>query len=96
MAIKEINSQVNEQANAGLQCIRGQLAYMTPENFMFTLKLFLTIKNKDIQRKLDVITSCLRSFVSEMQLFSCILCIEYFSTVADIHLHIHEKHDCAQ
>ena len=54
MAIKEINSQVNEQANAGLQCIRGQLACMTPENFMFTLKLFLTIKNKDIQRKLDM------------------------------------------
>ena len=55
MAIKEINSQVNEQANAGLQRIRGQLAYMTPENFMFTLKLsfFLTIENKDVQRKLD-------------------------------------------
>ena len=55
MAIKEINSQVNEQANAGLQCIRGQLAFMTPENFMFTLKLsfFLTIENKDVQRKVD-------------------------------------------
>ena len=55
MAIKEINSQVNEQANAGLQRIRGQLAYMTPENFMFTLKLsfFLTIENKDVQRKVD-------------------------------------------
>ena len=36
---KGYNSQVNEQANAGLQWIRGQLAYMTPENFMFTLKL---------------------------------------------------------
>jgi len=54
MAIKEINSQVNEQANTGLQRIRGQLAYITPENFMFTLKLFLTIKNKEIQRKLDM------------------------------------------
>ena len=31
MAIKDINSQVNEQANAGLRWIRGQLAYMTPE-----------------------------------------------------------------
>ena len=39
MAIKDVNSQVNEQANAGLQRIRGQLAYMTPENFTFTLKL---------------------------------------------------------
>ena len=53
MAIKEINSQVNEQANAGLRWIRGQLA---PENFMFTLKLFLSIKNKNVQRKLDVST----------------------------------------
>ena len=53
MAIKNINSQVNEQANAGLQRIRGQLAYMTPENFMFTLN---SIKNKDVQRKLDVST----------------------------------------
>ena len=39
MAIKDINSQVSEQANAGLQRIRGQLAYMTPENFMFIPKL---------------------------------------------------------
>jgi len=46
--------KVNEQANAGFQGIRGQLAYMTPENFMLTLKLFLTIKNRDIQRKLDM------------------------------------------
>ena len=56
MAIKDINSQVNQQANAGLQRIQGQLAYMTPENFMFALKLFLSIKNKDVQRKLDVST----------------------------------------
>ena len=40
MAIKEINSQVNEQANAGLQRIRGQLAYMTPENFVYSNTLF--------------------------------------------------------
>ena len=53
MAIKDINSQVNEQANVGLQQIRGQLA---PENFMFTLKLFLSIKNKNVQRKPDVST----------------------------------------
>ena len=59
MAIKEINSQVNEQANAGLQQIRGQLAYMIPENFKFTLKLFLSIKNMDVQRKLDVSTLCI-------------------------------------
>ena len=54
MSLKEINSQVNEQANAGLQRIRGQLAYMTPENFMFTIALYFSIKNSDLQRKLDI------------------------------------------
>lgn len=33
MSLREINSQVNEQANAELQRVRGQLAYMTPQNF---------------------------------------------------------------
>ena len=56
MAIKDINSQANEQANASLQRIRGELAYMTPENFMFTLKLFISTKNKDVERKLDLST----------------------------------------
>ena len=41
MDITALNSQVNEQANAGLQRIRGQLAYMTPSNFILTLCLFL-------------------------------------------------------
>ena len=50
-AFKEINSQVNEQANAGLQRIKGQLAYMSFDNFMLTLSLFLAVKNKDIQNK---------------------------------------------
>ena len=35
--VKAINSQVNEQANASLQRIRGQLAYMTPSNFILTV-----------------------------------------------------------
>ena len=52
--IKAINSQVNEQANAGLQRIKGQLAYMKPDNFMFHLKLFLAISNMDKQNKIDV------------------------------------------
>ena len=47
VALRSINSQVNEQANAGLQIIRGQLAYMTLDNIMFTVSLFLCIKNKD-------------------------------------------------
>ena len=32
--IATINSQVNEQANAGLQQVKGQIAYMKPENFV--------------------------------------------------------------
>ena len=41
MDIKTINSQVNEQANSGLQRIKGQLAYMH-ESFklIFPLKTF--------------------------------------------------------
>ena len=56
MAIKDINSQVNEQANVSVQQIREQLVYMTPDNFTSTLKLFLSIKNKDVERKLDLST----------------------------------------
>ena len=36
-SMKALNSQVNEQANAGLQWIWGQLAYMTPSNYILTL-----------------------------------------------------------
>ena len=44
--IKGINSQVNEQANLGLQKIRGQLAYMSVENFKIHCSLFfLALKN---------------------------------------------------
>ena len=45
---------LNLQVNAGLQHIKSQLAYMT---FVFHLCLFLCLKNKDAQRKIDV--SCL-------------------------------------
>ncbi len=44
--IKRINSQVNEQENAGLARIKGQLAYMLPSNFMFHAALFLALRNK--------------------------------------------------
>ncbi len=37
--LKSLNSQVNEQTNADLQKIRGQLAYMTPLKFHFHLSL---------------------------------------------------------
>ena len=54
MDICSINSQVNEQANSGLQRIKGQLAYiMKQNNFVFTL-LFLYIVNKDKIRALDM------------------------------------------
>ena len=56
MDTKHINSQINEQANAGLQRIKGQLAYMKPANFMFTLSLFLAITNQDKICKIDVST----------------------------------------
>ena len=45
--VKEINSQVNEQANSGLQKIRGQLAYMSIDNFKLHCALFLALKNMD-------------------------------------------------
>ena len=53
---RSINSQINEQANSGLQRIKGQLAYMRPSNFMFTLSLFLAITNQDKICKLDIST----------------------------------------
>ena len=49
-----LNSQVNEQANAGLQRIRGQLAYMTAANFKFHPSLFLSIKNYRIVHFIDI------------------------------------------
>ena len=43
-----INSQINEQANVRLQRMKAQLSYMTPDNFMFHLKLYLSLTNDDI------------------------------------------------
>ncbi len=51
---KQINSQVNEQANAGLKRMQSQLTYMKPENFSFHISLFLAVKNKDKVAKLDI------------------------------------------
>ena len=42
--LRGINCQANEQANAGLQGIRGQLSYMTLDNFMFTVSLFCALR----------------------------------------------------
>ena len=49
-----INSQVNEQANGGLQRIKSQLAYMSHENFMHTVSLFLALKSQDVTKKLGI------------------------------------------
>ena len=48
-SMRRINWQINEQANAGLQRINGQLAFIKPDNFMFHIKLFLAITNMDKQ-----------------------------------------------
>ena len=40
IAHKDLNSQVNEQANAGLQHIKSQLAYMTFDNLCFICGCF--------------------------------------------------------
>lgn len=42
-----INSQINEQANAGLKRLQSQLTYMSAPNFMFHIALYLSLKNKD-------------------------------------------------
>eukprot|EP00058_Branchiostoma_floridae_P024016 XP_002609506.1 hypothetical protein BRAFLDRAFT_95599 [Branchiostoma floridae] len=52
--ITTINSQVNEQANAGLIRIQPQLSYMSPSNFVFHASLFLAIRNFDAISKLDM------------------------------------------
>ena len=52
--IRAINSQVNEQANSGLQRIRGQLAYMSVNNFKLHCSLFLALKNMDKMSVLSV------------------------------------------
>ena len=51
---KQIYSQVNEQANSGLQRIKPQLAYMKPDNLAFTISLFLSIINIDKIKSLDI------------------------------------------
>ena len=54
--VRSLNSQVNEQANSGLQRIKGHLSYMKPDNFRFTLFLFLAICNKGSKLNIDHLT----------------------------------------
>ena len=44
--VAEINSQVDEEANAGLGRLRSALTYTTPDNFMYHAALFLVMKNR--------------------------------------------------
>ena len=43
--IREINSQVCEQANSDLRLLATQIAHMTPHNAMRHLSVFLSIRN---------------------------------------------------
>lgn len=47
--VKQINSQVNEQGNAGIQRLKGHLSYMLPDNFMFHVRLYFAMKNKKVK-----------------------------------------------
>lgn len=51
--LSDINSQVNEQANAGLKRIKAQLSYMTANNFMNHCSLYSWYKNMKIKEQHD-------------------------------------------
>ena len=69
MSLREINLQVNKQANAGLQRIREQLAYMTPQNFVYYLFIYFS----EEQRKLEVL-------LLEYRLYTCSFLFLHFIT----------------
>lgn len=61
-----INSQINEQANAGLKRLQSQLTYMNADNFMFHISLFLSLKNRE---KIDKLTVNLaKNFIDNLNL----------------------------
>lgn len=49
--LSTINSQVVEQANAAVKRIKASLSYMTAENFLQHLKLFLWYRNREKDHK---------------------------------------------
>ena len=49
--LASLNSQINEQANPGLQKIKGHIAYMKAPNFKFHVNLFFACKNLRICKK---------------------------------------------
>ena len=46
--LKKLNSQVNEQGNAGVKKLKGHLSYMTFENFKFHVALYYSVRNLNI------------------------------------------------
>jgi len=48
--LMQTNSQINEQANSGLQQMKRYIAYMKADNFKFHVKLLLACKNMAIQK----------------------------------------------
>lgn len=42
---KEVNTQANEQYNSDLQRLHSQLSYMSPQNFVLHLRLYLYLRN---------------------------------------------------
>ena len=70
--LKTLNSQINEQANADVQKIQGQLAYMTPANFQFHLSLFISIKNCIIIHAMDLSQLCVSWYC--IHCACCIIC----------------------
>ena len=51
-----LNSQIAEQANAGLKRIKDQLSYMTAENFMSHCAFYLYNKNLIRRRSIENFT----------------------------------------
>ena len=58
-----INSQVNEQANAGLQRIKAHISYMKEDNFMFHVKLFLALTNCSLLSHYCSYCTCMYVFI---------------------------------
>ena len=45
LEVNNLNSQVNEQENAGIKRLSGMLAYVTLDNFIFNVFLYYGVKN---------------------------------------------------
>ena len=50
---EQINTQANEQANAGIKRLKGFISYMNQENFMKHLTLYLWQRNQDKLKNLN-------------------------------------------